>query len=196
MSDGVEQFSAERIADRMRIEHVMYRWCRAVDRLDKAGMLSVFHPDAIDSHGPYIGPADGLVDWILERHRGITFSSHFLGNMLIEFVTEDLALVETYVRTNQRYPAHAKAQIAQFTGGESGSDGREVDVFTNSRYLDRFERRNGEWRIARRTVIQDWKALHDVEVDALQPKPGWVIGRRDDQDALWLERRELGLPGL
>jgi hypothetical protein len=92
---AIAQYTPERIADRFMIQDLMYRWCRAVDRLDRQGMLDIFWPGAIDSHGPYIGPAEGLVDWILTRHKPIKISSHFVGNMLIEFATPDLALTET-----------------------------------------------------------------------------------------------------
>jgi len=191
--ESVDPYGPARIRDRMMIQDLMYRWCRAVDRLDRQGMLDVFHPDAFDSHGPYIGPAAGLVDWIMKRHEVIPFSSHFIGNLLIEFVTDDQVLVESYVRTIQQYPAHAKSQLAQLTGGASGSNNAAVDMFTSSRYLDRVERRNGEWRIADRTLVQDWKQLVEVKEQALQIQQGWVMGTRDGSDALNLSRRELGL---
>jgi hypothetical protein len=35
-------------------------------------------------------------------------------------------------------------------------DGRKVDVIGSGRYLDRFERRGDEWRIAERLVMTDW----------------------------------------
>lgn len=189
----IEQYSAARVADRLMIQDLVYRWCRAVDRLDAQGMLDVFWPGAIDSHGPYIGPVEGLVEWILVRHKPIGMSSHFIGNLLIEFVHEDLALVESYVRTIQQYPAHAKQQLAQLTGGAAGAPDAAMDMFTSSRYIDRVERRNGEWRIARRDLAQDWKQLVEVQHRALQPHEGWIIGRRDGQDAIQVFRRELGL---
>lgn len=189
----IEQYSAARVADRLMIQDLVYRWCRAVDRLDAQGMLDVFWPGAIDSHGPYIGPVEGLVEWILVRHKPIGMSSHFIGNLLIEFVHEDLALVESYVRTIQQYPAHAKQQLAQLTGGAAGAPDAAMDMFTSSRYIDRVERRHGEWRIARRDLAQDWKQLVEVQHRALQPHEGWIIGRRDGQDAIQVFRRELGL---
>lgn len=189
----IEQYSPERLADRAQIQDVIYRWCRAVDRLDGKGILELFYPGAIDSHGPYIGPIEGLVDWLMERHKPIGFSSHFVGNLLIEFAAEDVALVETYVRTIQQYPVEAKAQLAQLTGGASGDPNAAMDMFTSSRYLDLMKRQNGRWRIARRTLIQDWKQLVEVKTKALQPHEGWIIGRRDGEDAMQVARRELGM---
>jgi hypothetical protein len=193
MMKNAEQYSPARVADRFMIQDLLYRWCRAVDRLDAQGMLGEFWPGAIDSHGPYSGPVEGLVEWIMERHKPIGVSSHFIGNLLIEFVHEDLALAESYVRTIQQYPAHAKQQLAQLTGGAAGAPDTAMDMFTSSRYIDRIERRGGEWRIARRDLAQDWKQVADVRYEALKPREGWIIGRRDGQDAIQKIRRELWL---
>jgi hypothetical protein len=190
-----DQYTVERIADRMAIQDVMYKWCRAIDRLDYEGMRAAFHPDATDNHGPYVGGVDGLVEWVRERHKPIPFSSHQVSNILIEFATPNLALVETYIRTLQRYPADAKASLAQLSGGQTGKPGVGIDLLGSSRYVDRFERRNGEWRIARRTLIQDWKQLIEVTENAPKPQPGWLVGRRDRQDFIYLERAELGIDG-
>jgi hypothetical protein len=190
-----DQYSPERIADRMQIQDTMYRWCRAVDRLDLESARAVFHPDARDNHGIFNGDVPGLIAWIGERHKAIPFSMHAVSNMLIEFAGKDLALVETYIRTTQRYPAEAKAALGQLSGGKLGPEGTAMDLFTCSRYVDRFERRNGEWRIARRTVVADWKQIVPVSADAPQPLPGWETGRRDQDDFIHRERRELGLGG-
>ena len=46
------------------------------------------------------------------------------------------------------------------------------------RYVDRFERRAGEWRIARRELRWEW-----VRTDRLEPlDPGWTHGRIDRSD--------------
>ncbi len=58
---------------------------------------------------------------------------HFNTNVLIEFHAKDRAFVETYVLVLQRF-----------------GDRR---VTASARYLDRFERRGGEWRVAHRTLV-------------------------------------------
>ena len=54
----LDPFSPERLADRAKIQDLIYRWCRSVDRLDREAMKAVFHEAAFASHGPYIGPVD------------------------------------------------------------------------------------------------------------------------------------------
>ncbi|VTU36473.1 Putative lumazine-binding protein [Variovorax sp. PBS-H4] len=188
-----DDFSPQRIADRMQIQHVMAQWCRSVDRLDFDGMRAVFHPDALDIHGAYNGDVDGLVDWIRERHSNIPFSMHAVSNMLIEFASADLALVETYVRTTQRYPAEAREKLDQLAGGKAGAGDGGMDLMTCSRYVDRFERRNGEWRIAHRTLVADWKQFVPVPTEMPKPPASWETGKRNQDDFVFRERRALGI---
>jgi hypothetical protein len=191
--DRKDQYTPERIADRMQIQDLMYRWCRAVDRLDFDGIREIFHPDAIDSHGAYEGDIDGLIAWIKNRHKPIPFSVHQISNLLIEFATPDLALVETYIWSVQRYPPNAKASLAQLSGGKEGKPGVGIDMTGCSRYIDRFERRNGEWRISRRTVVFGIKMMHEIPGDAPEMRPEWINQRRDRDDWIFRERRALGL---
>ena len=186
-------YSSERLADRAQIQDAMYRWCRAVDRLDVEGIRGVFHPDAIDYHGPFVGGVDALIAWLTNRHRGIPFSMHLVSNILIEFAGPDSALVETYIFATLRYSAEGKAALAAFTGGVAGGEGSTTDSFSWARYIDRFERRGGEWRIARRTVAFDSSLMTDVPPDAPAFDPSWAIGRRDRDDPIYKERAAMGL---
>lgn len=188
-----DPFSPQRLADRMAIQDAMCRWSRAVDRLDFDLMRSVFHADATDNHGAFKGGVEAMVAWIRERHRAIPFSAHRLGNMLIEFAGPDVALVETYVETIQRYPPEGKAGLAQLAGGAQGTPGMGAVLNSYARYVDRFERRDGAWKIARRTVVQDWKRISDLPGEEWKPAPDWPAGRRDHDDPVYVARRELGL---
>ena len=188
-----DDYSPGRIADRMQIQDCIYRWCRAVDRLDYEGMRASFHPDAVDKHGAFDGDINGLVEWIRARHAAIPFSMHAVSNMLIEFAGPDRALVETYVRTTQRYPAEARAALDQLAGGRAGSGEGAMDLLTCSRYVDRFERRDGEWKIALRTLVADWKQFVDVAAGQPKPPASQEVGRRNDDDFIYRERRALGI---
>jgi SnoaL-like protein len=189
----MDQYSPERIADRMEIQDVMFKWCRAIDRLDYEGMLAVFHPDAVDEHGPYNGPVDGLVEWIRNRHVTIPFSSHQVSNMLIEFASPTVALAETYVRTLQRYPAEAAGALAQMMASGPKSEGHGIDMMTSSRYIDRFEKRGGRWKIAFRRLSQDWKQAFAVTAQTPQNNPDWLTQQRGSTDAVYQERDRLGI---
>ena len=120
------------------------------------------------------------------------FATHSISNMLIEFAGADSALVETYCLVAQRHSADGAASIAAIAG-EGAARGRPIDVLAFARYVDRFERRSGAWRIAHRTVVWDYVSAHEVS-DASKLSPNWTVGRRDAGDFLHRARAELGLP--
>lgn len=188
-----QNYSHTQLADRAAIQDVEYLWCRSVDRLDFDGMRSVFHPDAVDLHGAYNGGVDGLLAWIKERHQGVIFSQHFIGNVLIEFASDHLALVECYVRTTQRYSASGGEALRQVVGSNAAKPGVEMDMMTCSRYIDRLEKRNGHWKIILRNLVSDWKQVLPVEPNSLPPNAEWTYGIRGQDDLIYKSRRELGI---
>jgi hypothetical protein len=133
---------------------VLFRWCRAIDRRDWPGVRDVFHPECYDDHGIYKGGVDGLIAWLTERHESIPHSTHLLGNILIEFPATDGALAESYCLAIQRYGPGGEATKAAITGGAASGDD-PFDMVVNGRYLGRFERREGRWRILHRTTVFD-----------------------------------------
>jgi len=191
--DVNDAYSADRLADRIAIQDVMLRWCRAVDRLDVEAIRDLFHPDGYDNHGPYSGGVDGLIEWVRARHKSIPFSSHQVSNMLIEFAGPDIALLETYARTIQTYPPEAHAGLAQLVGSAELLPDCEVDLFTSSRYIDIFERRNGVWKIRERSVVNDWKRVVQVPLTASTASDVTTRGRRDGDDLLYRTRARLGI---
>lgn len=69
---------------------------------------------------------------------------HFNTNVLIEFASRERAFVETYVLVLQRY----RASASNVPAGSAG-----LRNLASARYLDRFEKRGGEWRVAHRTLV-------------------------------------------
>jgi hypothetical protein len=59
-------------------------------------------------------------------------------------------------------------------------DGTTVDV-VGGRYIDRFEKRDGDWRIARRVYVCEWSAALPT-AGALVDAGAYVPGRRDRTD--------------
>lgn len=142
-----------RLADRVEITEVLARYCRGVDRCDLETLTAVYHPDAIDDHGTFTGNADEFARWAT---RGAATSwqasHHTVHNVVIDWIDADTAAVECSVLgINQRRPAPPEAR----------NPGVErVELFAG-RYLDRFERREGVWRIAHRRAIRDVDTLLD-----------------------------------
>jgi hypothetical protein len=123
------------LLDRQAICDCIYRYCRGIDRADEATLRSAYWPDATDRHGIYSGPVEGFFLWAREVFRSGARNIHQVGNILIEFVGPMRAAVETYFLALQRGP---------------GKDGVVRQFFVAGRYCGLFEKRYGEWRVARR----------------------------------------------
>ena len=139
------------VEDRQAIHDVIVRYCRGVDRSDPDLVLSAFHDDAIDNHFGVVLPFREAIGTLKAARSGAwsppskTTSMHNICNVLIE-VDGDIARCESYVIVIVRIP----------------QDGGAIDWMHAGRYVDRFERRNGEWRIAYRTVVYDLERFDEV----------------------------------
>jgi hypothetical protein len=129
----------EDAADRLAIHDVLCRYARGIDRCDLETLRNVWWPGARADYGD--GEVDAL-DWsgqVVVALGAMLRTQHFLGNVLI-LLDDDRAEAETYCR------AYHEVE------GDSGRAEMEV----GGRYLDRLERRAGEWRIAHRRYVLDW----------------------------------------
>ena len=162
------------LLDERAIRAVLLRYCRAVDRMDEALLRSCYHPDARDEHGSFTGTLDEYVAWAFRLLRGYATTMHFLGNVLIE-VAGDVALSESYGISFHRTEPRE---------GEAFEPRR--NLVTGFRLVDRFERRGGEWRIARRVATTEWSRVDDLAGRWPVP-PHLRRGARDESDPLyWL----------
>lgn len=162
----------------------MARWTRLLDRADWDQIHNLFHSDARDEHGLFGGSVAEIRTWLEERAPAIEQSFHQIGQVIIDFVGEDAAIVETYVTAWFRYRASAERLAAEYLSDELASGGRAVNVVMPGRYIDRVERRAGIWRIARRrTVYEAGKAW--AENESVVFGPSFTVARRDKCDALY-----------
>jgi ketosteroid isomerase-like protein len=130
----------QRLLDVAAIKEVHIRYCRGIDRRDWDLVRSCYHPDATDDHGDYVGGIDGFIEYCKVGTLTFEATCHFTGNQLVE-VDGDVAWAEHYAVAFHRVAA------------QPGKP--ERDLVANARYVDRFERRNGEWRIADRVIVVD-----------------------------------------
>lgn len=156
----------QELLDERDIRQVVYRYCHAIDRCDKAELRTVYHPDAYDDHGVFSGPAEEFVEWVFPQLIEATESiSHLVANVKID-LDGDVARVESYYQSISRMRVAAGERPCLRSAG--------------GRYVDRFERRDGEWRIAHRRVIGDWDKVEEID-PAYEPgafPPG--LRSRDD----------------
>ena len=165
-----------RLIDRQQIKDVVYRYCRGIDRRDLELVRACYHPDATDHHGSFEGTVDAYLEWVdglLERYSG---TMHLVGNILIDRGDrEDCAAVETYGVAIHRSPEE-KAHL---------------NLATGFRYVDRFERRADDWKIASRVAVSEWSI--QLPQEAWWPLPDSLIqGQRNGSDVLYALLSSIG----
>lgn len=124
-------------ADRAAIAHLVAAYGHGIDRRDYALLRTLYHPDAIDDHRPYYsGSAQGYIDWLPSMMASWQATSH-------------LALSLLLILDGDRAEGEIAARAWHLT-----QDGTRQFVAWG-RYADRYERREGVWRFARRAFILD-----------------------------------------
>ena len=160
---------------RTAIADTLLRFIRGIDRQDWALARSTYHDDAIDEHGFFTGPPDEFLALVKRLHEHQEHSMHVMSNMLIAFEAGDRALVETYCLVFQRFGPGAPGVPA----GQAG-----VRKLATARYLDRFEKRRGEWRVAHRRLI--FGDTQEFPLDApVRFPPGFIEQRHGMDDVLY-----------
>jgi len=149
--------TTEDLLAKQDILDVLARYARGVDRADGDLLKSCYHSDAIEEHGSsYSGPAHAYVDGAMERMKALKHPmAHYLCQSHVER-EGDVAFVETYVITFARFE----------------KDGEPWDTLTGGRLFDKFERRDGVWKIAHRKMTLDWNRDAPMQ-------EGWCLGMFD-----------------
>ncbi|WP_375484975.1 nuclear transport factor 2 family protein [uncultured Mycobacterium sp.] len=163
--------AVEELIAKEAIRDLVLQFCRAVDRGDVTLARTLYERGALDEHG--INPtntAQEFVDLIEPMEAGLTVIQHNITNHLIRVTGPDSAEGEAYVIAYHRSENGDAANL----------------LLTGGRYLDRYSRREGQWKIAHRKCTLEW--AHEVAVPATleQENPitngSIAAGRKDAQD--------------
>jgi hypothetical protein len=129
------------LLDKQAITEVILSYSRAVDRGDEALLRACYHDDAVEDHGgAFLGSANDYIQAVLPALHGGRLMTHTVTNILIDLDGPTSALSECYYLSFARYPAAEPP----------------YETLTLARAVDRFERRGGVWRIARRQLRWEW----------------------------------------
>jgi hypothetical protein len=163
----------DRLNSRAEITEVVLRYVRAIDRCDEDLLRSCFHPDARHRHGSFDGASADFCDLAIQVCRAVEATHHQLGPVSIELAGET-AFVETYFTSHHRFGAVPPP------GGQP-----HEDRFMGGRYVDRFERRNGIWKIADRQGINVGLRYEPSSDRGFGSGPAAQRGRRDRDDPVY-----------
>jgi hypothetical protein len=148
---------------------VIKRLARGTDRLDEELMASCYHPDGFDDHNSFRGNGKDFARWVMEVLPHFAATHHFIADPHFRRIDGDVAEVDTYC-------------IAHHVG-RPDDQGQATDMVLALRYVDRFERRDGTWLIARRVCAFDW--THTTPFDTTISFPfaeDFTVGARDRSD--------------
>jgi ketosteroid isomerase-like protein len=163
---------AQEMASRAEIEAVLNEYCSAVDRLDFGALREVYHPDATDHHGRFVGGIADLLVWLPDQlTERFDATVHSLSNVTVQFLTTDRATVQSTVRADHFIRASLGGGIFTFWG----------------RYVDVFERRSSAWRILHRVIVRTASTVSPARTDngagfELAADSPYVPARRDEED--------------
>jgi len=168
----------ERLSHIQAIRDQLARYWRGVDRCDAELVRSTYHADAYDDHGYYKGPIDGFLE-SLPAVVWPTFhrTQHFSGHTSVELETPDRARAESYAEAHHILRA---------------DDGTAKDLVYGLRYVDRFELRDGLWKIAHRVCTWDWQRTD--EGVGMPLEASYFRGSRDREDPAFEHPQRTGAP--
>lgn len=165
MTDAVtsEQSAIGQLLDKQAIREAVMRYCRGVDRRDPELISSAYHPDAIDMHGRQRFTGETVGQGIVDLVGSAKVAMNQVTNQLITLHGDGTAGCETYFTVWQSIETESEDRLLLALG----------------RYVDRFECRAGEWKIAHRLVIVELTRI----VPAGGPTPPLLgLGSRDRDD--------------
>jgi hypothetical protein len=154
------------LKDRVAILDCIARHARGHDRHDVELLTDAYHEDGIDEHGHAINPGPQYAAWANAIHSaGASLHTHNITTHLCE-IDGDVAHCESYVIV-----------------GLLNKDGKSSRLISG-RYIDRIERRNGQWRIALRRSTVDMLIAGDASIlqAPVFKQQGYTKGLADKRD--------------
>ena len=121
----------QEMVDEFALRKLVHAYCRAVDRGDFAQLQSLYHHDAVDAHGAFsAGTADDFLDHL-------TAARPYIRSMQHNITTVNFAI----------NGHEAEGEIYTIAIHTLAGNGRDVDLVVGGRYLDKYEKRDGAWKI-------------------------------------------------
>ena len=135
------------MTDREAITDQIYRYCRAMDRMDAELGYLIWHEDGTADYGVQVFQGSGrdFIDHVNKQHDHLLHHSHQMSNIVIE-LDGNRAGSESYVTATLRL--------------NRGDGLKQMTVW--SRYIDTWSKRAGRWALDHRIAIRDFDEIRAV----------------------------------
>jgi len=173
MQKNLEQKMQE-LLDKQEIYELSCRYVRGLDRMDAELVRSVYHDDGTDDRGFFSGGKDEFVDLAVSMLGDFQSTQHLLGQVMID-IEDDVAFGEAYFQAFHRVI----------------DNGLEKDFVVRGRYIDRYEKREGVWKIKHRSMVNDFCSINPATDDWLRSDSKALKGVRGGEDISY-QREKLG----
>jgi hypothetical protein len=137
------------LSDQLAISALMQSWALARDTGDWERLRATAHPGAEMTTTWFDGAFDDFVESCRTSWGRGSRSQHFLGGTIAD-IKGSRAIAQTRMSINVR----------------SRLDGVEIDAVCHGRFFDRVEKRDGAWRIVKRSVIYEKDRIDPVDPQA------------------------------
>jgi hypothetical protein len=155
------------------------RYTRGLDRHDESLMAKVFWPEASISYGSSVTVAE-LPAWANAGHSNSAAHQHHVTGLTLD-VAGDTAHEEGYILYSSDMPRNKAADTPGApTPGRAAP--KAMATLGTGRYVNRYERRNGEWRL----IVHEY--VHDISMrlEAVDLCATGCLGRWDTTDISYL----------
>jgi hypothetical protein len=191
--NSTESERLKELLDQRDIERVLATYARAVDRQDLELLKSCYHHDAINHNAVSRSNAWEFAEMLLPLMRRLFSATMHHVTQTDVRVQGDQASCESYFIAWHLVVGGYEDVVAMF-GAAYADEMRRAktvdgghDFVGSGRYLDRFERRNGIWRIAERNVTMEWNHYGPVTHGSPESMYGRMPARarRDPTDPVY-----------
>ncbi|MNZ41978.1 hypothetical protein D3C78_595440 [compost metagenome] len=156
----------EQVEAKQALQQLNAKFSRAMDRMDRCLMVSLWTDDGQIDWGAHKGSAKPFVIAATTADANLERSFHSVSTEYFE-VDGDKAIGEVSV-------------IIVSIVLENGA---KMDRLIGGRYLDRYRKEGGQWKIAQRTFVHDWNMNLPSSANLEEGMfAKFLKGRRDKQD--------------
>lgn len=138
------------LLDERAIRDVIYRECRAKNRGDAELKYTCYFEDLVDHHEPFfVGKPHAAAETGDNPLASVAEMVQYAATQILIDLDGNSARVESYILATKIVNQRSEA-------------GNKIIRLAGNRHLDRFEKRDGEWRIAGRQFIPEWGLFQEV----------------------------------